>query len=41
MWAMQNAVTRIPVVEEPDAVEDAPLPMIPARPDMAIASRHV
>ncbi|MBR3193394.1 response regulator transcription factor [Bosea sp. (in: a-proteobacteria)] len=41
MWAMQNAVTRIPLVEEPDAVEDAPLPMIPARPDMAIASRHV
>ena len=41
MWAMQNAVTRIPVVEEADTAEAAPMPMIPARPDMASAPRHV
>lgn len=35
MWAMQSAVARIPVVEEPRAVEDDPLPMIAARPEMA------
>lgn len=39
MWAMQNSVTRIPVVEEPDVVEVEPLPMIPPRPEMAAPAR--
>jgi two-component system nitrate/nitrite response regulator NarL len=34
MWAMQNSVTRIPVLEEPDMAEDALPPMMAARPDM-------
>lgn len=41
MWAMQNSVTRIPVVEEPDMAEDDPLPMLVARPDMAASPRLV
>jgi two-component system nitrate/nitrite response regulator NarL len=41
MWAMQNAVTRIPVVEEADAVEDETLPMIATRPDMAASPQLV
>jgi two-component system, NarL family, nitrate/nitrite response regulator NarL len=41
MWAMQNAVTRIPVVEEADTVDDETLPMIAARPDMAASPRLV
>ena len=41
MWAMQNSVTRIPVVEEPDMAEDDPLPMLAARPDMAASPRLV
>jgi two-component system nitrate/nitrite response regulator NarL len=34
MWAMQNSVTRIPVLEEPDMAEDALPPMMAARADM-------
>ena len=41
MWAMQNSVTRIPVVEEPDAAEDTPLPIIATRPDMMSSPRLV
>ncbi|SFB72549.1 two-component system, NarL family, nitrate/nitrite response regulator NarL [Bosea sp. CRIB-10] len=41
MWAMQNSVTRIPVVEEADTVEDTPLPIIATRPDMMSSPRLV
>jgi two-component system, NarL family, nitrate/nitrite response regulator NarL len=39
MWAMQNSVTRIPVVEDSLAVEDEPLPMMAARPEIANSPR--
>ena len=35
MWAMQNAATQIPVVEEGDIAEEETLPMIAARPEAA------
>ncbi|MCV9935367.1 response regulator transcription factor [Boseaceae bacterium BT-24-1] len=39
MWAMQNAVTRIPVAEESGANDDEHLPMIAARQEMANSPR--
>lgn len=39
MWAMQNSVTRIPVVEEPDMADDTLPPMMAARPDMMSSPR--
>lgn len=39
MWAMQNSVTRIPVVEEPDMTEETLPPMMAARPDMMSSPR--
>lgn len=41
MWAMQNSVTRIPVVEEPDMAAPPSPPMIVARPEMVASARLV
>lgn len=39
MWAMQNSVTRIPVVDEPEAAEDMAPSIIAARPDIVSSPR--
>lgn len=39
MWAMQNSVTRIPVAEDAALADEAALPMMVPRPEMANAAR--
>ncbi|WP_186418230.1 response regulator transcription factor [Bosea sp. CS1GBMeth4] len=39
MWAMQNSVTRIPVVEDSEIAPTPSAPIIAARPDMVASAR--